>query len=361
MSKDTLQLSNEPSINAIGYAHFMKRVIEDGIPYVKQDHYTANGASLDDIADRAIVHSIQTGTEDMVLVHDNGALLRVYRNFNDVNYIIGATTRDKLVEASDWIRSSIPEFEQKDENVVPITFWSLGHNGPQSINRRIDVPKWHDIEDNYEVTVQEKLQQMMEGFKPSHGGQLIIWEGHPGTGKTYSLRALAQAWREWAKFHYITDPEEFFGHASYMINVLLQDGDPYFFDEEEDPKKKDVWKVLILEDCGELLSADAKERSGQAVSRLLNVVDGMIGQGLKILVLVTTNEPVKKFHPAVTRPGRCAIHLTYESLEINQANKWLKDHGSNEIVDEPSSIAELFGKLEGYSTEVEQPVGFGFK
>ena len=41
------------------------------------------------------------------------------------------------------------------------------------------------------------------------------------------------------------------------------------------------------EDTGELLSADARERSGQGLSRFLNVVDGLIGQGLRVLVLVT--------------------------------------------------------------------------
>ena len=48
---------------------------------------------------------------------------------------------------------------------------------------------------------------------------------------------------------------------------------------------------------------DAKERTGQALSRFLNVVDGLIGQGLRLLVLVTSNEELGKLHPAVSRPG----------------------------------------------------------
>jgi hypothetical protein len=32
-----------------------------------------------------------------------------------------------------------------------------------------------------------------------------------GTGKTFGLRALAWEWREWCDFHYIVDPDTFFG------------------------------------------------------------------------------------------------------------------------------------------------------
>ena len=34
------------------------------------------------------------------------------------------------------------------------------------------------------------------------------------------------------------------------------------------------------------------------------LVDGIVGQSLRVLVLVTTNEPLRRLHPAVVRPGR---------------------------------------------------------
>ena len=39
------------------------------------------------------------------------------------------------------------------------------------------------------------------------------------------------------------------------------------------------WRLLLLEDCDELIGADAKRASGQALSRLLNLTDGLLGQG----------------------------------------------------------------------------------
>src|SRR5205823_5714536 len=86
----------------------------------------------------------------------------------------------------------------------------------------------------------------------------------------------------------------------------------------------EAWRLLILEDTGELLGPDAKANVGQALSRLLNLVDGLIGQGLRLLVLVTTNEPLERIHPAVARPGRCLSRIEFDPLTKAEANEWLR-------------------------------------
>jgi hypothetical protein len=63
------------------------------------------------------------------------------------------------------------------------------------------------------------------------------------------------------------------------------------------------WRLLLLEDCDELIRSGAKEATGQALSRLLNLTDGLLGQGRNVLVAITTNEDIARLHPAVTRPG----------------------------------------------------------
>ena len=96
----------------------------------------------------------------------------------------------------------------------------------------------------------------------------------------------------WCRVHYVTDPEVLFGtNPRYMLDLILN--------EEDD----ELWRLLVLEDTGELLPADAKLRTGQGLSRLLNVVDGLIGQGLRILVLVTTNDAIGTLNPAVAPSG----------------------------------------------------------
>jgi ATP-dependent 26S proteasome regulatory subunit len=114
-----------------------------------------------------------------------------------------------------------------------------------------------------------------------------------------------------------------------------------------------------MEDTGELLSADARERTGQALSRFLNVVDGLIGQGLRVIVLVTTNEEIKKLHPAVARPGRCAANVIFDSLSTEEASEWLAVHGVDEGSGGARTLASLYAQAEGRDPSETVLVGFG--
>jgi hypothetical protein len=120
------------------------------------------------------------------------------------------------------------------------------------------------------------------------------------------------------------------------------------------------WRLLILEDTGELLAADARIQAGQGLSRFLNVVDGLIGQGLRILVLVTTNEELGALHPAIARPGRCAANVLFRRIPVEQANAWLRERDNETTVDEPTTLAALYAIAEGWDVVTErQALGFG--
>lgn len=224
---------------------------------------------------------------------------------------------------------------------VPITFWTNTSLGPSRRLRMIDSAPWSAVEENYPTETRGQVAALMEGFEPGKSGQLILWQGPPGTGKTWALRALASQWLPWAEFHYITDPDTFFvDEPSYMIDVLLAEtydvmdvGGEVYQETPEDGK----WRVLILEDTGELLSANAKEKYGQGLSRLLNVVDGMIGQGLRVLCLVTTNDELGELNAAVKRPGRCAAQIVFPAFPADEASAWL-----GEEVGEAMTVAEMY-------------------
>ena len=133
-------------------------------------------------------------------------------------------------------------------------------------------------------------------------------------------------------------------YAVAQAEIVGADGD--------DARRKE-WRLLVLEDTGELLQPDAKAVIGQGLARFLNLVDGLIGQGLRILVLVTTNEEIRKLHPAVARPGRCPTDIEFTGLSEAEADAWLAARGASGGAGGARTVAELYARLEG--TERAKP------
>jgi hypothetical protein len=243
-----------------------------------------------------------------------------------------------------------------EEDKIRVKFWMLTKHGPQAVVRSIQAPTYHAVEGNYTGHVQASLERMVSGeFEPGRGGQLLLWHGPPGTGKTYALRALCVEWRKWCDIEYVVDPEEFFGTASYLMQTLMASSDD-IHDEDEDVERR--WRLLIFEDTGDLMSEDARQRVGQGLSRLLNVVDGFIGQGLRTLILITTNDEIGKLHPAVSRPGRCAVQIKFAKMSPEESVNWGR-HNGIAVPKVQHSLAELFALRDGFDTgDSPQPIGF---
>ncbi len=234
---------------------------------------------------------------------------------------------------------------------MPVTFWARADNGTDAIQRSVEAPEWAGIRANHSNATRQALDELMRATSPG-GGRLILWHGAPGSGKTHALKALTRSWRDWCAPHFITDPDSFLGKGtSYLLRVLAA--------HDHDEHNEREWKLVILEDSGELLSADARERTGQALSRLLNVTDGLLGQGMNALVLVTTNEPLGKLHPAVQRPGRCWAEVEFELLSANEANEWLAGAGTDQRVSKATAIADLYAVAQGQRRGQEKVMGFG--
>jgi hypothetical protein len=128
----------------------------------------------------------------------------------------------------------------------------------------------------------------------------------------------------------------------------------------EDYEKEGRFMLLVFEDTGELLTEDAKDSTGQALSRFLNLVDGLIGQGLKIIVLITSNQDYEHLNKAVTRPGRCRAHVKFEELAEEEADAWREKHGLEG--EGAANLSDLYAiKNEQIKTQEKDytPIGFG--
>lgn len=239
--------------------------------------------------------------------------------------------------------------EPRADARVPVSFWTSTSRGPGVRRRLIDAPKWKQVAGNYPLAVRESVQGLVAARTPG-AGALLLWHGAPGTGKTHALRALVRSWRSWCSAHYVTDPEHFLAGTSYLMEVATARSG------ENDP----AWRLLVLEDAGELMSLSARSETGQGLSRVLNLTDGMLGQGVKCILLVTTNEPLGRLHPAVHRPGRCWASVAFEPFGATEAAAWLAARDIDRDVTRPMTLAELYEVAGGREPQRERGAAFGF-
>lgn len=258
------------------------------------------------------------------------------------------------------LREAFPEIDTEGRHETELTFWWQHEGLIQYRARCLEVPAWKAIRANYGQRTAAALGGLHKLQQRPNAGRLLLWHGTPGGGKTTAIRSLSWEWREWCDFHYVTDPDALFGTSpGYMVQFAMEAASDGSLDESDGGSTSTRARCLVLEDTGELLAADAKAQSGQALSRFLNVVDGLIGQGLNLIVLVTTNEPLRRLHPAVARYGRCLAEIEFAPLPVEQANEWLGRRGSQAQVPAPTPLAELYGMLAGHeSSSHEREFGF---
>lgn len=137
---------------------------------------------------------------------------------------------------------------------------------------------------------------------PDPCGRLVLFEGPPGTGKSYMIRALAGT----VEATFVLVGASLVGEISgpEVLPVLLQA-------RGRGPDKQPV--VLILEDADAAL---VKRERGDLcrISDVLNLGDGLLGELVDVRIIATSNAGHMDLDPAVARPGRMCRHVHIGAL-----------------------------------------------
>jgi hypothetical protein len=164
------------------------------------------------------------------------------------------------------------------------------------------------------------------GSKDSYHGRGLAWNrgylfhGPPGCGKTSCISAIANEFRLPV---YSVDLSEvpsdavlraMFGGLPERVMVVIED-----VDCASDAVLDRAKKVVVECDIKPQSNGTTKAKPTITLSGLLNVIDGVEANVGRVLVLTTNHKD--RLDPALTRPGRCDVHVelgycTWEHVEF---------------------------------------------
>lgn len=196
-----------------------------------------------------------------------------------------------------------------------------------------------DIEDHYNDDFYAFSNRIIEKLQKPKSHGLVLLHGKPGTGKTTYIRYLAGRLTK----RMIYFPPYMASHISSpeLINFLM--------DQEE--------SILVLEDADNVISKRTGSDSS-AISNLLNLSDGLLGQCLHIPVICTFNMMHTELDAALLRKGRLLGMYEFRPLQVSVANRLVqKIYGGNTVA-QPATLAEIYNLGEESYLPQKHEIGF---
>lgn len=188
----------------------------------------------------------------------------------------------------------------------------------------------------------ENLYEWIDGFFKSDKNVLIL-VGEPGTGKSSLLREMLQR-------------SDYESYLTYNKPLMEKDSlyRKFFNDVSNSNSQKGV---LILEDA-DLILLDREDSSNFAMSKLLNISDGIIENPDMKFIFTANLDDISKIDKALTRPGRCYDILEFRKLTQLEADIAAEKAGIN--FDKPSgsfTVAEIYNNSKN-KVESKRAIGF---
>jgi len=183
-----------------------------------------------------------------------------------------------------------------------------------------------DIGLNYGESFVEKNKFIIKSLKDENKSGLIMLDGQPGTGKSTYIK-------------YLTNKvdKKFIFFPSNMAEELMTPG---FIDFMLNQKGS----ILVIEDAEKIIRSREGSNNSNAISNLLNVSDGILGDLLKIKIIATHNTKREKIDQALLRKGRLMAEHEFDKLPVESVRKLMDKlkikYEENQL--EPMTLSDIY-------------------
>lgn len=241
------------------------------------------------------------------------------------------------------------QFNQKEISEHEVILKKSGINLIKSEMGHLDVEEYDlnvpdiDLELNYGKDFAKVHDLIIKRLNKPYDKGIILFHGDPGTGKTSYLKYLTRL---------IENKEILFVPPSMAESMAEPSIIPFLMEHKN--------SVLIIEDA-ERVIADREIGNGSsiAVSNLLNLTDGILGDCLNIQIIATFNMKREKIDQALLRKGRLIAEHKFGKLSVDDSNSLLKYLNKDVTTKEPMVLADIYNiDEELYKVENNKKIGF---
>lgn len=259
-----------------------------------------------------------------------------YESMAAVLYYSPSANAETLQRAEELLQLLVKEKEEDHKGAFSFITTIHGHFHLKEFKHIGDKV---NIEDHYNEDFYAFSERVIEKLQKPKSHGLVLLHGKPGTGKTTYIRYLASQLTK----RMIYFPPYMASHISSpeLVNFLM--------DQEE--------SILVLEDADNVISKRMGSENS-AISNLLNLSDGLLGQCLHIPVICTFNIMHTELDSALLRKGRLLGMYEFKPLQPVVANRLAQQLKLNYTFSQPTTLAEIYNIGEEAYQPQKHEIGF---